>query len=115
MTKNNILPLGIRDLQSLHKERTMSGDDSDEEIHDEKSDDEETGDKETDDEETDDEETGDQNREEDGLDEADLIEQNLAKMETTMSSHRLAFLAYSYTRLPCAAHKVRFDSMETPL
>ena len=88
----------------------MSGDDSDEESHDEKSDDEETGD-----EQTDDEETGDQNREEDGLDEADLIEQNLAKMETTMSSHRLAFLAYSYTRLPCAAHKVRFDSLETPL
>ena len=110
MTKNNILPLGIRDLQSLHKERTMSGDEYDEESHDEKSDDEETGD-----EKTDDEETGDQNREEDGLDEADLIEQNLAKMETTMSSHRLAFLAYSYTRLPCAAHKVRFDSMETPL
>ena len=48
-------------------------------------------------------------------DETDHIEQNLLGLEATMSCHRIAFLPYSYTRLPCAAHKVGLESLETPL
>ena len=43
---------------------------------------------------------------EDGLDD---------NLEASMISHSIAFLAYSYTRLPCAAHKVRRDFLETSL
>ena len=58
-------------------------------------------------EESGDDETGDQSSEEDDLDLSDL--------EATMSSHSTAFLPYRYTRLPCAAHKVGLESLETPL
>ena len=68
-------------MKSFHEERSKSGDES--------------GD-----------ETGDQSSEEDDM---DLIEQNLLDLEATMTIHSFAFLPYRYTRLPCAAHKVRLD------
>ena len=37
------------------------------------------------------------------------IKENVIQLEATMSSHSTAFLAYTYTRLPCAAHKVILD------
>ena len=51
-------------------------------------------------------ETGDESDEEKGEDELD------DHLEATMSSHSLAFLAYSYTRLPCADHKVGFEFLK---
>ena len=84
--------LGIRDLQSLHEEsreeRSKTGD--------------ETGYMSGD-------ETADESDEERG--EEDLDDH----LEATMISHSVALLAYKYTRLPCAAHKVRWDFLETSL
>ena len=54
-------------------------------------------------------ETGDESDEERGEDDLD------DDLEATMISHSIALLAYSYTRLPCAAHKVRWDFLETSL
>ena len=54
-------------------------------------------------------ETGDESDEERGEDDLD------DHLEATMISHSVALLAYSYTRLPCAAHKVRWDFLETSL
>ena len=54
-------------------------------------------------------ETGDESDEERGEDDLD------DHLEATMISHSVALLAYSYTRLPCAAHKVRRDFLETSL
>ena len=53
--------------------------------------------------------TGDESDEERGEDDLD------DHLEATMISHSVALLAYSYTRLPCAAHKVRWDFLETSL
>ena len=79
--------IGIRDLQSLH-----------EESRDERS--------------TSDDETGDETATES---DDEMGEDHDDHLEATMISHSLAFLAYSYTRLPCAAHKVRRDFLETSL
>ena len=62
------------------------------------------------------EQSGDESGEEDEMgedndqeNEENTIKDNVIELESTMSSHSLAFLAYSYTRLPCAAHKVLLD------
>ena len=99
MIFNNILPIGIRDLQSFHEERRKSGDESGDGSGDE------SGDK-SGDESGDESDDGDQSSEEVDM---DLMEQNLHDLEATMSIHSIAFLPYRYTRLPCAAHKVRLD------
>ena len=86
---NNILLLGIRDLQSFHEETRQERSKSD------------------------DNESGGESGEEMGED-YDL-EDETEDIEATMSCHHLAFLPYRYTRLPCAAHKVGLESLETPL
>ena len=50
--------------------------------------------------------------EEDDLeDEALDIQANLTELESKESIQSSDLLGYSYTRLPCAAHKVRLDSL----
>ena len=52
--------------------------------------------------------------EEDDLeDEALDIETNLTGLESKESLQSTNFLGYSYTRLPCAAHKVRLNFLVT--
>ena len=45
--------------------------------------------------------------------EASIVHDNIIVIEGIMVAHHNAFLCYySYTRLPCAAHKVRLDSWD---
>ena len=56
--------------------------------------------------------SGEESGEEDDLDnEAQNIQRNLIELESKERSHSVDLLKYSYTRLPCAAHKVRLDSL----
>ena len=53
-------------------------------------------------------ESGEESNEKDDLDiEAHQIQMDLNELESNMRSDSSDFLEYSYTRLPCAAHKVR--------
>ena len=64
------------------------------------------------------EEMGEESEEEEGEegeddnsnleDQAKTIESNCSAVESIMRDHRVACIAYNFTRLPCAAHKVRF-------
>ena len=57
-------------------------------------------------------ESGEDSGEEDDLDnEALLIQKNLIELESGERGHSVDLQEYSYTRLPCAAHKVRLDSL----
>ena len=52
--------------------------------------------------------------EEDDLDDEALdIQTNLTELESKESIQSSDLLGYSYTRLPCAAHKVRLDYLLT--
>ena len=56
--------------------------------------------------------SGDETADESDEERGDNLDDDL---EATMISHSVALLAYKYTRLPCAAHKVRWDFLETSL
>ena len=86
----SIQPLGIRDLQTVHENSRKETRKSVEESGEESS-----------------EESIEESDEEDDQD----IQKNLIELESEERSHSYDLLQYSYTRLPCAAHKVRLDSL----
>ena len=90
----NIRPVGINDLKAVHEKTRMETRKSGEESG------EESGD-----------ESNVSDEEDDLDDEAFRIQTNLNELESKMMSDSSDFLEYSYTRLPCAAHKVRLDSL----